>query len=135
MTSEPLERSRAYALVPFTRLLGARREFSEGGRARLVLDPRPELENMLGAVHGGVLATLLDVAMASAAVSRIDFTMTAVTLAMHTSFLQPGRGQLTADGEVLGIDDGVAACLARIVDDAGRLIAHGQGSFRYLPHR
>jgi uncharacterized protein (TIGR00369 family) len=135
MTSEPLERSRAYALVPFTRLLGARREFSEGGRARLVLDPRPELENMLGAVHGGVLATLLDVAMASAAVSRIDFTMTAVTLAMHTSFLQPGRGQLTADGEVLGIDDGVAACRARIVDDAGRLIAHGQGSFRYLPHR
>ena len=135
MTSEPLERSRAYALVPFTRLLGARREFSEGGRARLVLDPRPELENMLGAVHGGVLATLLDVAMASAAVSRIDFTMTAVTLAMHTSFVHPGRGQLTADGEVLGIDDGVAACLARIVDDAGRLIAHGQGSFRYLPHR
>lgn len=135
MTSEPMDRRHTFATVPFTRLVGARREFSEGGRARLVLDPRPELENMLGAVHGGVLATLLDVAMASAAVSKVDFTMTAVTLAMHSSFLHPGRGQLTADGEVLGIDDGIATCRARIADDAGRLIAHGQGSFRYLPHR
>lgn len=124
-----------YSTVPFTRLIGARREFSEGGRARLVLDARPELENMLGAVHGGALATLLDVAMASAAVSKLDFTMTAVTLGMHTNFLHPGRGQLTADGEVLGIDDGIASCRARVVDDAGRLVAHAQGSFRYLPHR
>jgi len=129
------DRRQAFSTVPFTRLLGVRREFSEGGRARLVLDPRPELENMLRAVHGGVLATLLDVAMASAAVSKLDFTMTAVTLGMHSNFLHPGRGRLTADGEVLGVDDGIASCRARIVDDAGRLVAHGQGSFRYLPHR
>ena len=129
------DRRQVFSTVPFTRLLGARREFSEDGRARLVLDARPELENMLGAVHGGVLATLLDVAMASAAVSKLDFTMTAVTLGMHTNFLHPGRGRLTADGEVIGVDDGIASCRARIVDDAGRLVAHGQGSFRYLPHR
>ena len=130
-----MDRRQVFSTVPFTRLLGARREFSEGGRARLVLDARPELENMLGAVHGGVLATLLDVAMASAAVSKLDFTMTAVTLGMYTNFLHPGRGRLTADGEVIGVDDGIASCRARIVDDAGRLVAHGQGSFRYLPHR
>jgi uncharacterized protein (TIGR00369 family) len=135
MTVETTDRRQAFAAVPFTRLLGARREFSEGGRARLVLDARPELENMLGAVHGGVLATLLDVAMASAAVSKLDFAMTAVTLGMHSNFLQPARGRITADGEVLAVDDGVAWCRARIVDDAGRLVAHGQGSFRYLPHR
>jgi uncharacterized protein (TIGR00369 family) len=135
MTTDVSNRHQVYATVPFTRLLGARREFSEGGRARMVLDPRPELENMLGAVHGGVLATLLDVAMASAAVSKLDFTMTAVTLGMHTNFLQPGRGRLTADGEVLAIDDGIATCRARIVDEAGALVAHGQGSFRYLRRR
>lgn len=122
-----------FAQVPFTRLLGARREFSEGGRARLVIDPRPELGNVIGAMHGGVLATLLDVAMASAAVSLFDFTRTAVTLNMNTSFLEPGRGTLTADGEVVQHDDSVAWCRAAITDAGGRLIAQAQGSFRYLP--
>jgi uncharacterized protein (TIGR00369 family) len=129
------DRRNAFAAVPFTRLLGVQREFSHDGRARFVVDARPELENMIHAMHGGVLVTLLDVAMASAAVSKLDFAMTAVTLAMNSSFLHPGRGRLTADGEVLAVDDGIASCCARIVDDAGRLVAQAQGSFRYLPHR
>jgi uncharacterized protein (TIGR00369 family) len=70
-------RRNAFAGVPFTRLLGVRREFSEAGRARLVVDARPELQNVIGAMHGGIVATLLDVAMASAAVSKVDFEMTA----------------------------------------------------------
>ena len=122
-----------FAQVPFTRLLGARREFSEGGRARLVIDARAELGNVIGAMHGGVLATLLDVAMASAAVSLFDFTRTAVTLNMNTSFLEPGRGTLTADGQVVQHDDSVAWCRAAITDAEGRLVAQAQGSFRYLP--
>ena len=137
MTSDVVvtDHRNAFAAVPFTRLLGVQREFSQDGRARFVLDARPELENVIQAVHGGVLATLLDVAMASAAVSKVDFAMTAVTLGMNNSFLHPGRGRLTAEGEVLAVDDGIASCRAHVVDDAGRLVAQAQGSFRYLPHR
>ena len=135
MTSPVDARRHAFAGIPFTRLLGVRREYSEGGRARLVVDARPELENVIHAVHGGVVATLLDVAMASAAVSKVDFEMTAVTLSLSTSFLQPGRGRLTADGEVMAVDDAVALCQASVVDDGGRLVARAVGSFRYLPHR
>jgi uncharacterized protein (TIGR00369 family) len=122
-----------FGKVPFMQLLGARREFSEGGRARLVIDARPELGNVIGATHGGVVVTLLDVAMASAAVSVFDFSRTAVTLNLTTSFLEPGRGSLTADGEVVQYDDGVAWCRATVTDSAGRLVAQAQGSFRYLP--
>ena len=122
-----------FGQVPFTRLLGARREFSEGGRARLVLDPRPELGNVIGAVHGGVVITLMDVAMASAAVSLFDFTRTAVTLNMNSSFLEPGRGTLTADGAVVQHDDSVAWCRAAVTDAAGHVVAQAQASFRYLP--
>ena len=122
-----------FGQVPFTRLLGARREFSEGGRARLVLDPRPELGNVIGAVHGGVVFTLMDVAMASAAVSLFDFTRTAVTLNMNSSFLEPGRGTLAADAEVVQHDDSVAWCRASVTDAEGRVIAQAQASFRYLP--
>jgi uncharacterized protein (TIGR00369 family) len=125
--------SKLFAQVPFTRLLEARREFSEGGSARLVLDPRPELGNVIGSVHGGVVLTLLDVVMASAAVSAIGFERTAVTLNLTTSFLEPGRGRLTADGELLHHDGSVAWCRAAVLDEGGRLVARAQGTFRYLP--
>ena len=127
-------RRRAFGRVPFTRLLGMRRDHSEGGRARLVIDARPEFENVIGAMHGGIVATLLDVAMASAAVSHVDFRMTAVTLSMNSTFVRPGQGRLTADGEVLSVDDAVALCQASVVDDQGELVARAIGSFRYLPH-
>jgi len=128
-------RRNAFAGVPFTRLLDMRREFSEGGRARFVIDARPELQNIIGAMHGGVVATLLDVAMASAAVSKVDFEMTAVTLSMNSTFIRPGHGRLTADGNVLDVDDAVALCQASVVDEDGSLVARALGSFRYLPHR
>lgn len=127
------DRRNIFAHVPFMGLLGARREFSEGGRARLVIDPRPELGNVIGAMHGGVVLTLLDVVMASAAVSVFDFERTAVTLDLATSFLEPGRGRLTADGEVTHQDGSVAWCRAAITDDAGRVVARAQGAFRYVP--
>jgi uncharacterized protein (TIGR00369 family) len=128
-------RRNAFAGVPFTRLLGVRRDFSKGGHARLVVDARPELENVIGAIHGGIVATLLDVAMASAAVSKVDFDMTAVTLSMNCTFIRPGHGRLTADGDVLAVDDAVALCQASVVDEGGSVVARAIGSFRYLPHR
>lgn len=127
------DRRQMFGQVPFMRLLDARREYSEGGRARVVIDERPELGNVIGALHGGVVVTLLDVVMASAAVSVFDFTRTAVTLNLNTSFLEPGRGRLTADGEVVQHDDSVAWCRASITDAGGRLVAQAQGSFRYVP--
>lgn len=123
-----------FSAVPFTALLGVQREFTENGRARLVLEPRPELGNVIGAVHGGAVFTLLDVVMASAAVSRIGFTHTAVTLHCDASFIEPGRGRLVADGEVMAHDEGVAFCRATVTDERGRLVANALGSFRYLPH-
>jgi uncharacterized protein (TIGR00369 family) len=127
------DRRNVFGRVPFMRLLEARREFSEAGRARVVIDERPELGNVVGAVHGGVLVTLLDVVMASAAVSLFDFGRTAVTLNLNTSFLEPGRGRLTADGEVVQHDTSIAWCRASIADAAGRIVAQAQGTFRYLP--
>jgi uncharacterized protein (TIGR00369 family) len=124
-----------FATVPFTRLIGLRREFSEAGRARFVLEPKPELENMVGTTHGGVMATLLDVAMASAAVSQRDFRMTAVTLDMNCQFLRPGRGRLVADGEVLAVDADTAMCRASVSDADGTVLAQSHGSFRYVARR
>lgn len=122
-----------FSQVPFMQLLGMQRVFSKGGRAQLQLAPRAELGNVIGAVHGGAIATLLDVAMASAAVSALDFQQTAVTLNMNTAFVGPGRGLLTADAQLLHSSGGVAWCQAQVADEDGRAVAQAQGSFRYLP--
>ena len=55
---------------PFVAHLGIERRLSEGGVSELVLAPLPEHLNSFGVVHGGVLMTLLDVAMAAWAWSR-----------------------------------------------------------------
>ena len=122
----------AFANIPFTRLLGMRREYSEAGRARMVLDPRNDFGNAIGAVHGGVLLTLLDVVMASAAVSQRGFECTAVTLGLNACFLEPGHGTLAAEGEVQWHDEDIAFCSATVTDPAGRMVARATGSFRYL---
>jgi uncharacterized protein (TIGR00369 family) len=131
-TAAATDARNAFAAIPFTRLLGVRREFSEGGRARMVLDEHVDLVNAVGAVHGGVVLTLLDVVMASAAVSQRDFECTAVTLNLSSSFVEPGRGTLAADGEVLRHDREIAFCRATVTDQGGRLVAHALGSFRYI---
>lgn len=127
----------AFSTVPFMHLLGIRREYSQDGHARLVVETRRELENMIHAMHGGVVATLVDVVMASAAVSKIDFAKTAVTLNLNTSYLSPGRGSLTADGEFVSVDDDgdIVQCRAHVYDEQGRTVARSVGSFRYLDHR
>ena len=85
-----------FAQVAFNHLLGLQREFAEGGVARLSLDLRPELTNNFGVVHGGVLMSLMDSAMSSAALSASGFQKAVVTIDMSTSFHRPGRGRLLA---------------------------------------
>jgi uncharacterized protein (TIGR00369 family) len=118
----PRDPQQIFAQTPFMQLLGMQREYSRAGQARMVLEPDPQLGNVIGAVHGGVVVTMLDVAMASAAVSVIDFARTVVTLSLDTSFLEPGRGHLTADGEVVTVDLRVDFMHAT----RGRLVASGK---------
>ena len=128
------DRHDIFSKTPFMRHLGMKREFSRDGQARVTLEPAAELGNVIGAVHGGVVVTMLDVAMASAAVSCVNFTRTVVTLNLTTNFLAPGRGLLTADGHVLHHDNAVVWCSAKVTDAQGQTIAQAHGSFRFLEH-
>ncbi len=64
MNQVPIDR------IPFLRLLGLQQQSADAGRSRLLLpELKEEFCNRLPAAHGGVLMTLLDVAMARAATS------------------------------------------------------------------
>lgn len=132
VTAPDVDTSTLFAKVAFNRLLDLRREFCEGGQARLVLQIRPELTNNFHAAHGGVIMSMLDSVMSSAALSRSGFQRAVITIDMSTSFLKPGRGRLVAHGTAVGGGRSVCFCEARIEDEAGDIVAKAMGTFKYV---
>jgi len=117
--------------IPFLAWLGARRERAADGVAVVVVDLVPELLNNHGGGHGGVVMTLLDNAMANAALSRIDFAREVVTIDIHVAFMSPATGRLTATGRATGGGRSVCFCEADVADADGRVVAQAMGTFRY----
>ena len=65
----------------------------------VVVDADARHLNPHGTVHGGVLATMIDVAMGSAVAEGTDGTP--VTVSLTVTYLEPGRpGRLTASAKV-----------------------------------
>lgn len=118
--------------VAFNHLLGLRRELAADGVSRLVLDARAELTNNFGNVHGGVLMTMLDGAMTSAALSHTGFTRAAMTIEMSTQFHRPARGTLTAHGRATRAGQSICFCEAHIEDAQGEVVAKAVGSFKFM---
>lgn len=131
MTPE-VDTSNLFSQVAFNHLLGLRREFAEAGVARLSMQARPELTNNFHNVHGGVLMSILDSAMSSAALSKSGFRKAVVTIDMSTAFLKPGRGPLVAHARAVGGGRSVCFCEAEIVDEQGDVVAKGMGTFKYV---
>ena len=121
------------ARVPFLKLLSIVQEPAEPGRSRIRLpELREDLTNLLPAAHGGVVLTLLDVALARAATSHPGApSTTVVTVEMSTRFVRPARGALVAEGVVLHAGGSLCTCDASLRDEAGNLLATAMGTFKY----
>ncbi len=120
-------------LSGYARLIGHRLVRWEPDYAEMILDLGPQHENRNGAVHGGVLATLVDTACGfSGCWSPPGQSRAAVTLSLATSFLAPARsGRLTAIGRRIGGGRSIFFATAEIRDGEGTLLARGEGVFRY----
>jgi uncharacterized protein (TIGR00369 family) len=126
----------ALADIPFLRALGAKLARAEDGVAEITLTVAPDHENSWGVAHGGVVMTLLDVAMARAGRTLIESegseVMSAVTVEMKTSFFRPAVGALVARGKVLHRSTTMAYCEAELIDTKGQLVAKSLGTFKFL---
>lgn len=124
-------RSGPQRYVPFSEHLGLRVERADGGEAVVSVELRPELLNNHASGHGGVLMTLLDSAMAHAALSRIAYAREVVTVDMHIAFMRPTSGRLQAQGRATGGGRSVCFCEATVTDAGGEVAARAMGTFRY----
>lgn len=122
--------------IPFVEALGFELHHFEGGHAELRVDLDQAHLNSWEVAHGGVLMTMLDVAMAHAARSihadQPDFGPGVVTIEMKTSFMRPAEGRLRANAKLLHRSTTMAFCEASVLDDDNHLCAHATGTFKYL---
>ena len=122
--------------IPFVEELGLELWGFGGGKAELRVDLAEAHLNSWEVAHGGVLMTMLDVAMAHAARSMHSHDPThapgVATIEMKTSFMRPAEGQLRALGEVLHRTSTMAFAEGRVYDEGGHLCAHATATFKYL---
>jgi uncharacterized protein (TIGR00369 family) len=121
--------------IPFVDLLGMEFLGLGVGEARIAIDLRDEHTNSWGVAHGGLLMTLLDVALAHAARSPQreggELQPGVVTIEMKTSFMRPGQGRLVAHGRRLHRSATLAFCDGSVLNAAGELVGHATGTFKY----
>ena len=120
--------------IPFIKDLGVEFVSAENGRAVVALDLAPRHLNSRAVAHGGVLMTLLDVAMAAAGRSLDPTAGAGVTVEMKTSFLQPANAgtRLIVSGHAYHRSSALAFCDGEVRDTEQRLIAKAMGTFKYL---
>jgi uncharacterized protein (TIGR00369 family) len=121
--------------IPFVEAQGFELVSFDAGESELRLAARPDQLNSWQVVHGGVIMSLLDVAMAHAARSLDTESKNrpgVVTIEMKTSFMRPAQGQLTARGKLLHKTATLAFTEGSVFDASGALCAHATGTFKTI---
>ncbi|MEU9024628.1 PaaI family thioesterase [Actinomadura sp. NPDC048394] len=117
-------------------LLGMAAEELEPGRVVFSLAPRTDFSNPLGTVHGGVLSTLLDSAMGCAVHTSLPEGAGYTTLELKVNFVRAvplEGGRLTCEGTTVHVGRKVATAEGRIVNQDGKLVAHGTTTCMIFP--
>ena len=118
--------------VPFLEHLGIRITETGNGRVKLRLEPRPEFENSWGSVHGGVLMTMLDVALASAGRSLDETCNGALTVEMKVNFIAAAFGPVLGEGRAQRAGRSLIFSEGELTSEDGTLVAKATGTFKLL---
>lgn len=132
--------------IPFNKYLGLSVDIISDDKVRFKVNMRKELigNYMRGAIHGGVIASLIDVTGGLSAFmgaqkklpdnasleEKLDKFIKLGTIDLRIDYLRPGYGSyFTATGFNLRIGNKVAVTRIEVNDEKGELIAAGTGSY------
>ncbi len=93
------------------------------------------MTNPMGSVHGGIAATLLDTVMGCAVHTVLDDGESYTTTDLHVHYVRgvnPGK-TIVATGTVVHRGRRLATAEGRVLDERGRLVAHGTTSCMVFP--
>jgi acyl-CoA thioesterase len=117
--------------IPFVAHLKIQTEALGEGSARLSLPVEEHLANSIGTVHGGVIMSLLDVALCTAARTLHPGSTSVITIDMSTSFIGGGSGgKLFAEARVLKDGRSMSFVEAEAKNEDGSLVAKAIATVR-----
>jgi len=117
--------------IPFVSHLKILTETLGEGSARLSLPIEPHLTNSIGTVHGGVIMSLLDVALCTAARTLHPDSLGVITIDMSTSFIGGGSGaRLLAEARVLKNGRNMIFVEGEAKNEDGSLVAKAMATVR-----
>ena len=121
----------------FADALGINPRGFEDGRYVVELDVERQHLNIGGIVHGGVICSLLDVAMfRSYYMGLSEEQLVAATLELKVNYLGSAKnGKLTAYGEVVNTTQRTAYVEGGVKNEDGVLLAKGSGTLMVFSER
>lgn len=124
-----------FARVSFPRLVGLRLEALGRGRCRMSVALRDDLHQRYGVMHGGVIATLVDTAVAYAIYPQVPANREITTVELKISFLSPVRegGRAVAEANLLRLGRTLAVCACDVHDGQGKPVAAALVTYMVIP--
>ncbi|MDA8108219.1 MAG: PaaI family thioesterase [Betaproteobacteria bacterium] len=131
-TQKHVEHARDYQKkIPFLAHLKIVTEALGEGTARVSLPLETHLTNSFGSAHGGVIMTLLDVALCTAARTLHPDSVGVVTIDLSASFIGAGTGRrLLAEARVLRNGRSTIFVEGEARNEDGGLVAKAIGTVR-----
>ena len=119
----------------YLEFLGFRLTAWKEGFARLEMPVRPDHRNTVGYLHGGVIASVLDIAGAVAGSYGIANEFVSVTINLNCNYMAPHQGDtVIAEGELVRTTTSMFFCQAKLFDpDRNLLCATATGTYKAKP--
>jgi uncharacterized protein (TIGR00369 family) len=127
----PQQQSEWTSFAPFANLLGVDLRRTGNGRAEVHFRPRPEFANRKGDIHGGVLASLVDLA-SSEATRSLDGVEGVATVVMNVSYLQTAVGSVVAHAEVVKAGKSMSFVNIKVLNGNDEPVAIGNVTLRII---
>ena len=129
---DALEYTREYQKkIPFLTHLKIRTEDLGQGTATLSVPVEAHLTNSMGTVHGGVIMSLLDVALCTAARTLHPESIGVITIDLSTSFIGGATGKkLYAEARVMRDGRSMSFVEAEAKNEDGSLVAKAIATVR-----
>lgn len=107
----------------------------DDGKAVFVGEPSNRILNPLGIVHGGWALTLIDSCTGCAAHTTLPAGVGYTTVETKVNFVRaitPATGPVRAEGRVVARGRTIITAEGRLIDSAGKLLAHGTSTLMVL---
>ncbi|KPV43490.1 PaaI family thioesterase [Alicyclobacillus ferrooxydans] len=119
-----------FILQPLDQFLGFQYQRLSSARVLILLQLKPIHFNSVGVVHGGIISTMVDVAMSNLVEADENGVQRAVTTDLHTTFVTGATGEmLAAEASIVKQGRRLMYAECEVRNDQDQLVARSVGTF------